>query len=386
MVVHGGLKNAEATLLIVLIALSLQAVTLLKLVDCVPLLRSSPAGVAIVGIVSLGGLFAGALAVFRRLGFQPSPTACFFAVVLWSSLVDLLLATALVGGTTLGLFYFEHGEEYFKSSWGFWALAWDGTAHYVLQLYLAFATLTGRPRRLAGLLWCGSIINSMPVLLMGAATGSFSSTIKPSTALNAPYVLAPLAFLRLVWSEAPGRSAASRRTVTAEVSRRSTASVLLWACFHALAIAVHVWRAVVSLGCRSPTAQWWATEIEPILGDASRGSHGFVVVQCLVFFFYYIPFHAWAALLAFRELATGVPQMSRELASIAMLIAGGYAQAQITSIGSAALSWRGFAPLATVPLPLTYWLVAAPLSLLPAAFAASCWQIDTATAGTVSVA
>ena len=63
---------------------------------------------------------------------------------------------------------------------------WDGTAHYALQLYLARATLLGQPCRIAGLVWAGSIINSMPVLLLGGASGVYSADIKPSTALNAP--------------------------------------------------------------------------------------------------------------------------------------------------------------------------------------------------------
>ena len=45
----------------------------------------------------------------------------------------------------------------------------------------------------AGLIWAGSVINSMMPLLMGAAaTGIYSHGIELSTALNAPYVIIPV--------------------------------------------------------------------------------------------------------------------------------------------------------------------------------------------------
>ena len=172
---------------LVLVLLSLQGYTVLLLLEYLPSLRSHPAGVAALGVVCLGGFGALALYCFRRCGCALSLSAMFFAVTGWSALVDLVLAAALVNATVVGKFYMETGEEYFKSSWGFWALVWDGTAHYCLQLYPSHATLLDKPRRVPGLFWCGSIINSMPVLLLGAATGRCGLPLDLTLTVTAQY-------------------------------------------------------------------------------------------------------------------------------------------------------------------------------------------------------
>lgn len=186
-------KN-HTPLVVTLFVFSLQAATVLQLCEYFPFLKSSPEAVAVLGVVSLITLFGLSLYSFHRMGYELSLLGAFFTAVLWSAMIDSFLAAALVGWTDLGKFYYDNGEEYFKTSWGFAALLWDGTFHYGLQFYIAYSIFTtpgGKPHVIASLLWAGSIINSMPVLLLGAATGSFSETIKPATALNAPYVLVP---------------------------------------------------------------------------------------------------------------------------------------------------------------------------------------------------
>ena len=60
----------------------------------------------------------------------------------------------------------------------------------------------------------------------------------------------------------------------------------------------------MALGCQLPAAGWWVAEVEPVLGQTARVSHGFVRLQLLQFFFYFLPFHAWAA---WRTVAAGGP-------------------------------------------------------------------------------
>ena len=57
------------------------------------------------------------------------------------------------------------------------------------------------------------------------------------------------------------------------------------------------------------------------------------------------------------------------------VIAGGYAQAQATYLGSAARQWTGFGPLEAVTLPAAAWLLNVVLVALPAAYAARCWWL-----------
>ena len=109
-----------------------------------------------------------------------------------------------------------------------------------------------------------------------------------------------------------------------------------------------------------------------VLANESMPSYGFVRVQCLVFAFYYILFHAWAVyqmLIATRSV--GAPP-SAALTAWAVVVAGGYAQAQATFIGSATYEWTSFAPLEQLALPQAGWALAVALAALPAAFAVRC--------------
>lgn len=247
---------------------------------------------------------------------------------------------------------------------------WDGTAHYALQLHLARATLLGRPCRLAGLVWAGSIINSMPVLLLGGASGVYSADIKPSTALNAPYVLVPIAYLiSILTPKSPG-------AVSQDAGGRTVGpvgpSTYAWAGAHAAAIGIHSWRAIVVLGSRAPLALWWVSHVDPVLGDVTRPSFGFVRVQILVFFFYYIPFHSWAVYSLLVPSSTKTAAGRQRLATWATFFAGAYAQAQATSGGAACLKWVGFEPLAWQLVPTAGLALSFALVLMPALFALRC--------------
>ena len=96
---------------LVLVLLSLQGYSVLLLLEYLPSLRTNPAGVAVVGVVALGGFGLLALYSFRRCGCELSLSAMFFAVTGWSALVDLVLAAALIDATLVGKFYMEvrHG-------------------------------------------------------------------------------------------------------------------------------------------------------------------------------------------------------------------------------------------------------------------------------------
>ena len=193
-----------------------------------------------------------------------------------------MISCSLLGLTTLGKFYVETGEEYFKSSWGVSVLAYDGCVHYFLQLYLAHATLLDRPRRIVGLVWSGSILNSMPVVLLGGATGAHSATLKPSTLLNAPYVLAPILYLYAILPSATTPSKPSAAP-TARSWRTASVADHAFVLFHVFVIGLHCFRSAVVLGSMSPAALGYGQTYEPALLDSSADSFGFLRVQVLIY-------------------------------------------------------------------------------------------------------
>lgn len=360
--------DRSTRLLFWLVGISLQSITVLWMIN-VPVIKDYPERVFAVGVLALGGIAAAANYAFKSCNCTFSPSAIFFSLTTWSALVDLLIALSLIGVTTLGKFYVETGEEYFKSSWGFAVLGYDGCVHYFLQLFLAHATLLDRPRLLVGLLWSGSILNSMPVVLLGGATGMHSDTLKPSTLLNAPYVLAPILYLNAILPSAQPRLAATTKEAPARAWRSASLIDHLLVLFHFAAICLHCLRAAVVLGSKSPAALSYGAQ-EPALLESTADSFGFLRVQLqqlIEFAFYYVPFHAWA-------LACAYLPPSENHAAWATVVAGGYLQAQATYVGSAAFKWTGFGPLEQLSPPSTFWAIAATFALLPAAYAARCWK------------
>eukprot|EP00978_Attheya_sp_CCMP212_P010076 scaffold24204_cov57-Attheya_sp.AAC.1 len=361
-------KNQKALLVVTLLVFSLQAATVLQLCEYFPFLKSSPNAVVTLGVGSLVALFGLSFYIFHHMGHHLSILGAFFTAVLWSATIDSFLAAALVGWTDLGKFYYDHGEEYFKTSWGFAALLWDGTFHYALQFYIAYSVYTqGKPHAIASLVWAGSIINSMPVLLIGAATGSFSETIKPATALNAPYVLVPIMIAKLVLTdEGHEASHTNKKQEEAIASLPVGFASLFWINFHVVAITLHIWRAIVVLECNAPAAQQWRQDVEILSSDDDGSiSFGFLRIQLLQYLFYYVPFHAYC-------LWKVTPD--RTMSLWATFMAGGYLQGQSTFLVGAAFDWVGFGPLVSIAQSNMFWVLNVGLLILPGIFAVWCWR------------
>ena len=88
------------------------------------------------------------------------------------------------------------------------------------------------------------------------------------------------------------------------------------------------WKGVPRVAHPALPAPRWIAQVEPALGSTLRPSFGFVRIQLLQYFFYYVPFHAWA-------LWGSAAPPSPTLTAWAVVVAGGYAQAQVTCIGAA---------------------------------------------------
>lgn len=298
---------------------------------------------------------AAARAVPRATSAGTAVVAGFFLLTVWSAAVDQVLAMALMGWTGIGRFYVESGEEYFKTPWGVGAMAWDGTVHWALQISIASALLSPRqpakkpPAKgsrveepaatptLRMLFWAGSVLNSMPVLLLGAATGPFSADIHLSTALNTPYVLFPLGIA--AW--AMNQPCAAPQSPDARLARSGHDVALV--CAHLGAFVLHVARAMAVLGSRNRLATAWPVLVEPVALEPS----GFFRVQALQNVALLCPWHVLSVFEACHRLALRRPSLvfagsAQAAAKCAAFAAGFVLQGQFCTLCMVMVRWDDF--------------------------------------------
>jgi hypothetical protein len=315
-------------------------------------LRDDPAMLGGLGAVLL--LVVGAVAVRAAARLAPGLaladklTAAFMLLTLWSAAIDTVLALALIGATNIGAWYHVHGEKYFQCAWGFAALMWDGTGHLALQAVAATGILQGRvvdPNNTnnytatALLLWAGSVINSMPVLLLGAAIGPHAHELQAATALNAPYVLVPIIIAARLLVPTTTNTPATSSPAKAKTHAKAQASIGLssaaraaeaaMAAAYAAAITLRALRAMVALASNAPIARRWASLVEPVLLEPSA----FIRVQALQDCFLIVPWEMLALAESARRAAQGRitndgwPVTAQTFAGIATLVAGAALQA-----------------------------------------------------------
>ena len=235
---------------------------------------------------------------------SPSPPLFLsvFCLFTFSSFIDFLLALTAYSLHPLTSFYLEHGEPYLSSPHGAAINLFDGTAH--LTLYLAFihAITRGTPYHTASIVWCGSILNSLVTLLLGAVVG-YGGALQWSMLLNTPYVVLPLLMASRRWQqrhvlllreevdgeEGERRGVGNAAEVTLATSAVAIGVVALTVGVHALRVSAALSTLVAGQGgikgggmsLSSPLLAWWATEVEPTLLSPSS----FPLVQHLLLAF-----------------------------------------------------------------------------------------------------
>ncbi|CAJ0955170.1 unnamed protein product, partial [Mesorhabditis belari] len=180
--------------------------TLLKLVlldfSAIPILaavqRLSPYlnayTIPMVGIlVCMGVVWVGS----QILPTRRNPWYYFFILCSFTCIVDLALALETIG-LSHGAFdlWLNIAEPYLDTTWGAGVNLIDATVHYSLYIFLIKRILEEKNYDLLGLFWCGSILNSMFVLLGSAIWGNQleEHELKAGIVLNIPYVFLPLLF------------------------------------------------------------------------------------------------------------------------------------------------------------------------------------------------
>ena len=234
-----------------------------------------------------------------------SPPLFFFVFCLFSftAFIDFLLCVSAHGLHPLTAFYLQNGEQYLSSPHGAAINFWDGTVHLACYLLSLYCMLTSNSYLALSLLWSGSILNSLIVLLSGAVVG-YGSEIRWSVVLNLPYVVLPLLMAvrrweqkdaLLLWPTRGGHSALS--TVTRAAAVLVIAATIAVHAVRSMAALCHLLSVaatasppllppVASSSFASSLLASYATDVEPMLISPSA----FPLLQHLFLLFVSTPF------------------------------------------------------------------------------------------------
>ncbi|XP_076101557.1 transmembrane 6 superfamily member 1-like isoform X2 [Mytilus galloprovincialis] len=320
------------------------------------------AAIFAVGVVSLLVVF-----LVPRLYFSDGPPKHdpfynAWSILLFSSMVDVVIALENDGYLGRYLhFYLLQGEPYLKTPHGTSICYWDGSVHFALYMFIMSRSSYNEEYRLACLYWCGSIINSVAVLVPGGAIGKYGP--KWSILLNVPYVVIPLYILFKVLSS----HSASRRNVLTSIGTRVKKGPveMLFILFFATCIVVNAFRAAVTLDCKHDMAKNYLKDFEPFLAEDTS----FPKMQMLVYLFYFLPYYVYAI---YRLLYPG--PTNGLMKDLAVFHAGAAAQAQFVYLTTAQHSRTA----ANYRIPSTpaaqycFWIINIALLIVPQLFAYRC--------------
>ena len=216
-----------------------------------------------------------------------------FTLFAFTAIADLLLALTIDEYSSAFHFYLEQGEVYLKTAHGLFINYWDGSTHYSLYLIMLYCMLTNRTHgkfyRYVSLFWCGSIINSLIVLLGGAASGRYGAHIKPSYFLNVPYALFPVLFAikqmrsrdQFIKDQMKKRKVANRpKSLLFQILDFIFIAYFVFAIIFALFRLLHVLQTPMM-----KNSDYY--KYEPYMLNTS----GFPLVQLLTYAFYFIPYY-----------------------------------------------------------------------------------------------
>ena len=219
-----------------------------------------------------------------RLEYETSLLNVFLCVCCFTAAVDLGIA-----GYLLNIWV---GEPYFNTAYGIGVLGYDGIVHLLLQSIMCYRSLQDKSTRYKslGLVWGGSIINSMlPLLIGGAATGIFSSNVEMSTSLNAPYVLIPVIIVHTLFNE----SSSPRIRQGAKLRKSDILSNLHYIVLsvtHMILVILLVVRTMTVLKSDATIAKYWLT-VEPVLEQ--KDGTNVILIDTIQALFWIGPYHLY---------------------------------------------------------------------------------------------
>ena len=272
----------NSKLILFIISLSLSALIVLQVLVYLPSLTLTGNKVAFTAISIMCLVVYTIYRTMIRLEYETSLLNVFLCVCCFTAAVDLGIA-----GYLLNIWV---GEPYFNTAYGIGVLGYDGIVHLLLQSIMCYRSLQDKSTRYKslGLVWGGSIINSMlPLLIGGAATGIFSSSVEMSTSLNAPYVIIPVIIVHTLFNE----SSSPRIRQGAKLRKSDILSNLHYIVLsvtHMILVILLVVRTMTVLKSDATIAKYWLT-VEPVLEQ--KDGTNVILIDTIQALFWIGPYH-----------------------------------------------------------------------------------------------
>ncbi|XP_060068068.1 transmembrane 6 superfamily member 1-like [Ylistrum balloti] len=324
--------------------------------------------ILVAGIITLFSFMMLAYTFVRNHRLNGEPFFFAWSVFAFTSCVDLIIGLELDGHISGFMeFYFKEGEPYLRTAHGTMINWWDGTGQYAMYLVLITLIANRMNCHEVCLYWVGSIGNSMIVLLLGGATGTFK--VRGSYLLNVPYVVVPIwAGLRFLRQSNKTRSQLRlMRKSGHELSLLNRPWDFVFIVCFVLGIAFSLFRGVVALGCDHEYIKAYLKNYEPYLNDPNMFSR----IQMLTYLFYFVPYYVSAI---YGLVNPGETWMS----DWAILHAGAATQSQVVHI-LASFHWRTVAAGFGSPTDIydshgqVFWYANLLLLVVPQLFAWRCY-------------
>ncbi|XP_067144483.1 transmembrane 6 superfamily member 1-like [Centruroides vittatus] len=293
------------------------------------------------------------------LNFYEYVHFCVFAVFSFTGVVTLITGLEL-DGIISGFMsaFLKNGEPYLRSAHGAMISYWNGTGMYAMYLMMIAAITWNNTFYEVALFWCGSISNSMVVLLLGILTGKHGITW--GSLLYFPYIIIPpTILLQLRHQKQVYQSAALPETLR----RRPFDIVFLIYLF--LASLLAIFRALAVLDTNIIFVQNYLENIEPYLG--LKDPAPFPKMQMLVYLFYFLPIYIVSI---YGLLYPGCTWMI----DLSLFHAGAALQAQISHMGASLHPRTPY--ILRVPPDLyarsVFWIINLILAIIPQLIAYRC--------------
>ncbi|KAH3833893.1 transmembrane 6 superfamily member 1-like [Dreissena polymorpha] len=272
-----------------------------------------------VGIAVLILVLGATYSVVRRVR-KPDFILYFMSLFMFSSMIDLIIAFEADGilSEFMG-FYLKDGEPYLWTPYGTMINYWDGTVHYGLCIWILYCVHRGWSYRKVGLYWCGSITNSVIVLLLGSVCGKFG--VKPAIYLNLIYLAIPVWIAFKLLQQRQNDSRAITVSSNANIWNRPLDCVFI--VYLLGAVAVDLFRGFIALGCTEALMQEYLYDHEPYIMHPIA----YPKIQMLVYMYYFVPFYVCAIYGLLRPGQTWLGDWT-------LIVAGAAAQGQFSHIGA----------------------------------------------------